>query len=57
VPASSLATALLLWRIATLYVPLIAGAIAIALLARAGRQPVGDVETAHRDALPHGLLK
>jgi glycosyltransferase 2 family protein len=34
VPATSMATALLLWRMATLYLCLIAGAIAIALLAR-----------------------
>jgi uncharacterized protein (TIRG00374 family) len=34
VPANDLAAALLLWRIATLYVGLIAGAAAIALLAR-----------------------
>jgi len=34
VPASSIATALLLWRVATLYICLIAGAIAIAWLSR-----------------------
>jgi uncharacterized protein (TIRG00374 family) len=34
VPTATLATALLLWRIATLYLCLIAGALAIALLAR-----------------------
>jgi len=34
VPAEALATALLLWRVATLYICLIAGGIAIALLAR-----------------------
>ncbi len=46
VPGPSLATALLLWRIATLYVGLIAGAIAIALLARRGRRPADDVDAA-----------
>jgi len=44
VPGPSLATALLLWRIATLYVGLIAGAIAIALLARRGKRPADDAE-------------
>ena len=44
VPSASLATALLLWRAATLYTCLIAGAIAIALLARGKRRPA---------ALPH----
>ncbi|GAA0708907.1 lysylphosphatidylglycerol synthase transmembrane domain-containing protein [Dokdonella soli] len=44
VPASDLATALLLWRLATLYVGLIAGAIAIALLARR-RDPQATVAT------------
>jgi uncharacterized membrane protein YbhN (UPF0104 family) len=34
VPATSIATALLLWRMATLYVCLVAGAVAIAALAR-----------------------
>jgi len=34
VPATSIATALLLWRVATMYLCLAAGAIAIALLAR-----------------------
>jgi glycosyltransferase 2 family protein len=34
VPAANIATALLLWRIATLYICLIAGAVAIAALAR-----------------------
>lgn len=34
VPATSIATALLLWRIATLYMCLVAGAIAIGVLAR-----------------------
>ena len=57
VPAPSLATALLLWRIATLYVALIAGAIAIAALARASRPPVGGTDTTHENVLPHGLLK
>jgi hypothetical protein len=37
---------LLLWRIATLYVCLIAGAIAIALLARRGKRPAGDADAA-----------
>jgi uncharacterized protein (TIRG00374 family) len=44
VPGPSLATALLLWRISTLYVGLIAGAIAIALLARRGKRPAGDAD-------------
>ena len=34
VPATSIATALLLWRMATLYICLVAGAVAIAMLAR-----------------------
>ena len=34
VPATSIATALLLWRMATLYICLVAGAVAIAALAR-----------------------
>jgi uncharacterized protein (TIRG00374 family) len=46
VPGPSLATALLLWRIATLYVGLIAGAIAIALLARRGKRPADSVDAA-----------
>jgi uncharacterized protein (TIRG00374 family) len=46
VPGPSLATALLLWRIATLYVCLIAGAIAIALLARRGKRAAGDADSA-----------
>ena len=37
VPATGIATALLLWRMATLYICLIAGAIAIAVLARRPR--------------------
>ena len=37
VPATSIATALLLWRIATLYLCLVAGAIAIAVLAHRSR--------------------
>jgi uncharacterized protein (TIRG00374 family) len=39
VPKADLATALLLWRAATLYVCLVAGAIAIALLARGSAVP------------------
>jgi uncharacterized protein (TIRG00374 family) len=46
VPGPSLATALLLWRIATLYVGLIAGAIAIALLARRGKRRADDADAA-----------
>jgi uncharacterized protein (TIRG00374 family) len=46
VPAPSLATALLLWRIATLYVGLVAGAIAIALLARPTKRPAVDMDAA-----------
>jgi uncharacterized protein (TIRG00374 family) len=42
VPASTLATALLLWRIATLYLCLLAGALAIALLARRTKWPASD---------------
>ncbi|HEY2395226.1 MAG TPA: lysylphosphatidylglycerol synthase transmembrane domain-containing protein [Rudaea sp.] len=57
VPATSLATALLLWRIATLYVALIAGAIAIAALARAGRRMISSPDTARAEVLRHGLLK
>jgi len=57
VPAANLATALLLWRIATLYVALIAGAIAIATLARADRRPHADAGEAHEDVLSHGALK
>jgi hypothetical protein len=37
---------LLLWRIATLYVCLIAGAIAIALLARRGKRRADDTDAA-----------
>ncbi len=37
VPATSIATALLLWRIATLYICLLAGAVAIAVLAHRSR--------------------
>jgi uncharacterized membrane protein YbhN (UPF0104 family) len=50
VSASGLATALLLWRIATLHIGLIAGAIAIAGLARRMRQPLAD-GLAHPQAL------
>jgi uncharacterized membrane protein YbhN (UPF0104 family) len=39
VPGPVLATALLLWRMATLHVGLIAGAIAIAVLARRHKRP------------------
>jgi len=39
VPGASLATALLLWRIGTLYAPLVAGALAIALPSRRRPQP------------------
>jgi uncharacterized membrane protein YbhN (UPF0104 family) len=56
VPGASLATALLLWRIATLYVGLIAGAIAIAVLART-KQPLGDDANATGSDAPHGALK
>ena len=62
VPGPGLATALLLWRMATLHVGLIAGAIAIAVLARrhklphadadAARRP-NDVQRALRPVLPH----
>jgi uncharacterized protein (TIRG00374 family) len=53
VPAQSLATALILWRIATLYVALIAGVIAIAALARATPSRQAD---GRDDALAHGVL-
>lgn len=46
VPGPGLATALLLWRIATLHVCLIAGAIAIAWLARRSRRPHADADPA-----------
>jgi uncharacterized membrane protein YbhN (UPF0104 family) len=46
VPGPSLATALLLWRIATLYVGLVTGAIAIGLLARRGKRPADDADAA-----------
>jgi uncharacterized protein (TIRG00374 family) len=49
VPNAELATALLLWRVATLYVCLIAGAIAIALLARRSRPVIAQQgQFAHR---------
>lgn len=53
VPGPGLATALLLWRIATLHVCLIAGAIAIAWLARCARRPLAGSDPAH----PHAALK
>lgn len=57
VPAASLATALLLWRIATLYVALIAGAVAIAALARSSRLSASDASSARADSIPQGALK
>lgn len=56
VPGASLATALLLWRIATLYVGLIAGAVAIAVLARTTRWTLAEADAADADA-PHNVLK
>jgi uncharacterized protein (TIRG00374 family) len=50
VPGPGLATALLLWRLATLHVGLVAGAIAIAVLARRHKRPNVDAEPAHRQA-------
>jgi len=50
VPGPALATALLLWRMATLHVGLIAGAIAIAVLARRHKRPRADVDAARRHA-------
>lgn len=50
VPGPGLATALLLWRLATLHVGLIAGAIAIAWLARRTRRPLADADAAHAHA-------
>jgi len=46
VPGPVLATALLLWRMATLHVGLIAGGIAIAVLARRHKRPHADAERA-----------
>lgn len=43
VPAASLATALILWRMATLYIGLIAGALAIALLARRKKPQLAEI--------------
>ena len=48
VPGPALATALLLWRMATLHVGLIAGAIAIAVLARRHKRPHANVDAARR---------
>lgn len=53
VPATAIATALLLWRMATLYVCLIAGAIAIALLARR-RAQIPQVQMAHSAPVKEG---
>ena len=50
VPATSIATALLLWRIGTLYICLIAGAVAIAALARRSNPQSVQLHIAH--ALP-----
>jgi len=57
VPGPSLATALLLWRMATLHVGLIAGAIAMAVLARRHKRPHADADTTrrHGDAQRAGL--
>jgi len=49
VPGAALATALLLWRIATLYLPLIAGALAIALPSRR-RHRAGETTLAQAQA-------
>jgi uncharacterized protein (TIRG00374 family) len=50
VPGPGLATALLLWRMATLHVGLIAGAIAIAILARRHKRPHADPDPARKRA-------
>ena len=53
VPGPVLATALLLWRMATLHVGLIAGAIAIAVLARRHKRPHADPQRAALSSPPH----
>jgi len=53
VPGPVLATALLLWRMATLHVGLIAGAIAIAVLARRHKRP-DPQRTALSTSAPEG---
>ncbi|MDR3388540.1 MAG: lysylphosphatidylglycerol synthase transmembrane domain-containing protein [Rudaea sp.] len=47
IPATSIATALLLWRMATLYSCLLAGAVAIAILARRPTAQNTNVHNAH----------
>jgi len=53
VPGPALATALLLWRMATLHVGLIAGAIAIAVLARRHKRPHAESQRASISTQPH----
>jgi uncharacterized protein (TIRG00374 family) len=48
VPGPALATALVLWRMATLHVGLIAGAIAIAVLARRHKRPHSNADARRR---------
>ena len=54
VPGPGLATALLLWRVATLYLCLVAGAVAVALLARRANPRVADTAIAQACAATKG---
>ncbi len=56
VPATSIATALLLWRLATLYSCLVVGAIAIAFLARQSAAQNAKVHLAHAEPAKDGAV-
>jgi uncharacterized membrane protein YbhN (UPF0104 family) len=56
VPATSIATALLLWRIATLYSCLAVGAVAIAILARRPGAQTAKVHIVHAAPVKEGVI-